>query len=118
MRMKSTGCFSRPVWPQNAGPTLVSLSSDRHRLLPLPDKRRTMQRGQSVGRSVGPAFIGQVVRGGRKGGRKNENTLYNPGTTAGKRNPEWHHWSSTRKMATDNTLPTARSERIVYQQFL
>jgi len=34
-----------------------SESVDRHRLLNLPDMERTMQRWQSVGRSVGPAFI-------------------------------------------------------------
>jgi hypothetical protein len=36
------------------------LSSSSHRLLNLPDTRRTTQRWQSVGRSVGPALIGQA----------------------------------------------------------
>jgi hypothetical protein len=36
------------------------LCSSRHRLLNLPDTQRTMQRWQSVGRSVGQALIGQA----------------------------------------------------------
>jgi hypothetical protein len=37
------------------------LSSSHHRLLNLPDMRQTMQRWQSAGRSVGPAFTSQAV---------------------------------------------------------
>jgi hypothetical protein len=36
------------------------LSSSRYQLLNVPDTRRTKQRWQSVGRSVGPALIGQA----------------------------------------------------------
>ena len=35
------------------------LSSSSHRLIDLPDTRHRTQRCQSVGRSVGPAFMGQ-----------------------------------------------------------
>jgi hypothetical protein len=36
------------------------VSSSYHRLLTLPDTRRTTQRWQSVGRSIWPAFVGQA----------------------------------------------------------
>ena len=36
------------------------LSSSRHRLLNLPDTRRTMHRWHRVGRSAGPTLIGQA----------------------------------------------------------
>ena len=70
MRTTSTGCFSPHIkyrvffssymTAKRRPGDLVSLSCDRHRLLNLPDRRRTMKRWQSVGRSVGPAFIGQL----------------------------------------------------------
>ena len=40
--------------------TAIVLSSSRHRLLNLPDTRRTTHRWHRVGRSAGPTLIGQA----------------------------------------------------------
>jgi len=88
------------------------MSSSRAKGLNLPDMRRAMQRWKSIGRGVGSAFIGQV--GGGRNKRNNKNILYNPNITAGKRNSEWHHWSSTREMATAAYIATCLLWGVVY----